>query len=318
MIKVGLWCPNPTSRSAPTRCFQWIAEALERKENIDVIVGSECDWEVTSVGCQSPQELTRRHGCDLVHWNKMLDRTIPSLLDTPTVLTYHGDVQWVEPSLNYGQYPRLRSLKERIIERAKIGMFDAVCFVSDDVHQRVSHRLPVGFSKTIWNGVPPHINPSATPAREDSYVFHVSQKSRRKNPSRLVDAWRRADIDQDLVIAGSDWDVSDNGVKTLGYVPDDELSSWYVGADAFLFPSLHECFGLPVIESIACGTIPVVSDRYALPEVANGDAEFCVPEDTESIAAALERAVERDITPTQRFTWESVADRTVEVYKSIL
>lgn len=318
MIRVGLWCPEPTSLTAPTRCFRWLAEALNRRDDVNVAVGNVCDWNVTSIECQSPRELARRHDCDLVHWNKMMDRSIPSLLDIPTVLTYHGDVQWVEPSLNYGQYPRFQSLKERLVERAKIQMFDAVCFVSDDVHHRMSDRLPIEYSRTIWNGVPPHIDPDVDPARDDRYVFHVSQHSRRKNPSRLVDAWRRADIDHELVVAGSGWKIGDNGVETLGYIPDDELSAWYVGADAFLFPSLHECFGLPAVEAIACGTTPVVSDRYALPEVANGDAEFCVADDTESIAAALERAVDRYITPTRRFSWNRVADRTVETYEAIL
>lgn len=312
MIRVGLWCPEPTSLTAPTRCFRWLAEALNRRDDVNVAVGTECDWNVTSIECQSPRELARHHNCDLVHWNKMMDRSIPSLLDTPTVLTYHGDVQWSEPQLNYGRLPRVRSVKERIVESLKWRMFDAIHYASQDVSERMWDKQN---QAVIPHGVPPHIDPAAPEAYPDQYVFHVSACSRRKNPGGIRDGFDAADIPHDLVVAGSGWDLP-NG-KNLGYVPDDELSSLYVGADALVFPSYHECFGLPVIEAIACGTTPVISDRYSLPEVANDEGVVVDPDDPEDIGRGIEEAVEMETKPGIRRTWDEVAAEMSEFYRSI-
>src|SRR4030095_14669298 len=106
----------------------------------------------------------------------------------------------------------------------------------------------------------------------------------RKNLKRLVEAFARMSrTDHDLVIVGERWyhggDVEQkarslglNGrVKFFGYVPRADLPGLFSGATAFVYPSLLEGFGLPIVEAMACGTPVITSNSSALREVA-GDA----------------------------------------------
>ena len=117
-------------------------------------------------------------------------------------------------------------------------------------------------------------------------------------------------------------------VEHLGTVPLEDLPGIYARADLLLMPSLHEGFGLPALEAMACGTPVVVSNRGSLPEVV-GDAGLLVePHDIEGIARAAERlttdaALRTDLVRRGReraraFTWERTARETLAVYEELL
>src|SRR4029450_11417888 len=80
-------------------------------------------------------------------------------------------------------------------------------------------------------------------------------------------------------------------VTVLGHVPDDALPALYQAADVFTLPSLHEGFGLPVLEAMACGTPVVTSNVSALPGVAGDAAGPVDPYDVDAIAGALVRVL---------------------------
>jgi glycosyltransferase involved in cell wall biosynthesis len=174
------------------------------------------------------------------------------------------------------------------------------------------------------------------------YVLYVSNHQRKKNTERLVEAFARvaaARPDVSLVLTG--WhtprfrlvlDVIEREglrerVRILGHVPDDALPALYRAADVFALPSLHEGFGIPVLEALACGTPVVTSNVSALPEIAGDAAELVDPYDVGAIAAALlrvladdERAAElRRLGPAQaaRFTWRRSAERHLECYERV-
>jgi glycosyltransferase involved in cell wall biosynthesis len=105
------------------------------------------------------------------------------------------------------------------------------------------------------------------------------------------------------------------GVHFVGVVPEEKLPSLYRGAEALVFPSLYEGFGLPLLEAMACGTPVVTANTTALPEVA-GDAALLVdPTSVEQIAGAMEQIVsdtslrrqlrEKGLTRAARFSWAS-------------
>lgn len=116
--------------------------------------------------------------------------------------------------------------------------------------------------------------------------------------------------------------------RRLGYVADEELACLYAGARAFVYPSLYEGFGLPVLEAMACGAPVISSNKASLPEVVGEAGIQIEPEDTAALRDALcrliedERECERLIalgrTRSARFTWTSCAERTVQVYRSML
>ena len=161
---------------------------------------------------------------------------------------------------------------------------------------------------------------------EGEYVLAVGTVEPRKNLPRLAQATRAAGLE--LRVAGArGWgDVRVNGdgdgVRFLGFVPDEELAALYRGALCFTYPSLYEGFGIPVLEAMACGTPVVTSRGGATEEVADGAAVLVDPRDPADIAAGIERAI-RDrselvscgLARARAFSWKAIADATVGVYR---
>jgi len=130
------------------------------------------------------------------------------------------------------------------------------------------------------------------------YVLGVGTLEPRKNLSRLVEAWRLLDDDLVLALAGGEgWgdqpELAGPRIRALGFVPDARLPELYRGAEVFVYPSLFEGFGIPVIEAMACGT-PVVASSHASLDEACGDAAVRAdPDQPEAIAAAIQEAIAR-------------------------
>ena len=173
----------------------------------------------------------------------------------------------------------------------------------------------------------------------EANLLYVGTLEPRKGLDTLLSAYHLlvADFPHHLVIAGKKgWytealyrQVQELGlsqrVHFAGYVPDEELPALYNLANAFVFPSRYEGFGLPVLEAMACGVPVVCSQAASLPEVV-GDAGVLVPvDDPAALAGALRRVLAdrglagelraRGLERARRFSWEETARRTVEVYE---
>ncbi len=172
------------------------------------------------------------------------------------------------------------------------------------------------------------------------FVLSVGRLEPRKNLERLIRAFAKArerlDRRLTLVLVGArdfraesvfrEIEAAPEGmVRWLGPVPDQDLPPLYNMAEALAYPSLVEGFGMPVLEAMACGTPVVTAPRGALPEV-GGDAVLWVePENEDSIADGVERALTdtelrshlRGAGPERArgFSWEEVARRTLESYR---
>ncbi len=171
----------------------------------------------------------------------------------------------------------------------------------------------------------------------ENYLLSVCSLEPRKNLPRLLRAWdlsaQRLPDDVWLVIAGAEG--KDNifratrleriprRVVFAGFVADRDLPALYSGAIALLYPSIYEGFGLPALEAMAAGTVPIVSNTTALPEVV-GEAGLQVdPVSIEELADAIVRIVEdgelrarlarRGIERARRFTWDRAAEATLRV-----
>lgn len=113
-----------------------------------------------------------------------------------------------------------------------------------------------------------------------------------------------------------------------GFIPGDELPWWYRAAEVFVYPSLFEGFGLPVLEALACGTPVITSTVSALPEVAGDAALLVPPDDTDALAEALARLIgDRGLRTEKRaaglrqaalFSWARTATETAAVYREVV
>jgi glycosyltransferase involved in cell wall biosynthesis len=170
------------------------------------------------------------------------------------------------------------------------------------------------------------------------FVLFVSSLWPYKNCDGLLRAWAlaRSDLgDRQLAIVGPGRDekyvarlhslAAELGISAdvifVGGVPLEETVRFYQAADVFVYPSLNETFGLPILEAMACGCPVVTSDTSAMPEIAGGAAVLSDPKDPASIARAITEAAGRDrlrddgLRRASQFTWAATAAATLDVYR---
>ena len=178
----------------------------------------------------------------------------------------------------------------------------------------------------------------------DRFLLHVGTIEPRKNLVRLLEALarlRRSEgLDHGLVLVGhrgwKDEEVFapverlalEDAAQFLGYVPVADLVALYNRAQALVYPSLYEGFGLPVLEAMACGTPVVASSSSSLREVAGSAAEFVDPNSVRGIAAGVRRVLldadRREelralgLAQAARFSWDTAAQQTRGIYEQVV
>jgi alpha-1,3-rhamnosyl/mannosyltransferase len=174
----------------------------------------------------------------------------------------------------------------------------------------------------------------------ERYLLYLGINKPHKNLVFLLQVFSKLRTDAKLVLAGKEdprypqtreeaerLDLGDS-VVFLGEVVDRDLPMLYNGAELFVFPSLHEGFGLPVLEAMACGTPVVCSNTSSLPEMVGHAAITLDPLDHESWVAALTEVLENEdlraelrakgLEQAARFSWEKAAKETLAVYSSLV
>lgn len=176
------------------------------------------------------------------------------------------------------------------------------------------------------------------------YLLYVGALHPRKNLRRVVEAFhlvRSEDPGAQLVVVGPpSWGAHDvlrgvreaerdkNGIILTGFVSDSNLHALYYGAQALVFPSLYEGFGLPPLEAMAHGTPVITSDVSSLPEVVGNTALLVDPYRTDEIADAMKRVLHDDLLRHQlrlqgraradMMSWTATAEKTLSVYRGLL
>ncbi|OGM31288.1 hypothetical protein A2803_03795 [Candidatus Woesebacteria bacterium RIFCSPHIGHO2_01_FULL_44_21] len=160
-----------------------------------------------------------------------------------------------------------------------------------------------------------------------SYALAVGA-SPRKNTVRIINAFEKAKVDaklDKLVIVGRGENHMYKNVVFLGHIPTADLPSLYSGASVFVYPSLYEGFGLPILEAFACHCSVVTSNVSSMPEVAGSSAVLVNPENIEDIAEGIVKAIksskeliEKGTARAKEFSWERAARETMNVYKSLV
>jgi glycosyltransferase involved in cell wall biosynthesis len=177
---------------------------------------------------------------------------------------------------------------------------------------------------------------------EGPFLLFVSTLEPRKNIDGLLDAFTALldHIPHTLVLVGGPgWKMSHldarlsgpvlaKRIRRMGYVtPRSDLPAFYSAADAFVFPSHYEGFGLPVVEAMTCGCPVITSEASCLPEVAGGAALLVPPDQPEAIADAIRRVTDdKALRETLRekgrkraavFSWEKSARTVLNLYRRL-
>jgi hypothetical protein len=238
---------------------------------------------------------------------------------------------------------------------SKIGQSTILIADSENTKRDMIRLLGIDHSKirVIYLGVGREFSPVDNPSLiqeiktkykiDHDYILHVGGISPTKNMRAIMQAFRELissyKRDIQLVLAG-DFSRSPylgdfkRGVKDLnlennvvlpGNIDNGELSLFYGGAALFVYPSLYEGFGLPILEAMACGCPVVTSNTSSMPEVAGGAGLMIDPRDVAELASAMHKILVNDelrrkmkvngIERAKRFSWEKTSRETLKVYQ---
>lgn len=290
--------------------------------------------------------LARRAGVNLVH---SLGSTAPLWGGVQRVTTIHDLNYKLVPEAHFG----LRGLGMRVLIPLSARRSHRVIAISRatalDIHQHLG--LPSSKIDVVPQGVSQESTCEPTPVRqlraklglgERPILLSTSAKRPHKNLLRLLEAHARlcpagrpvlvipgypTPHEQELRARAGELGTGED-VRMPGWISSADMEGLYGAAAAFVFPSLYEGFGLPVLEAMRHGVAVACSNRSSLPEVAGDAALLFDPEDVEAITAALRRLL-RDVVVRERlagagrerarqFTWDQTADATAAVYRRAL
>ncbi len=272
----------------------------------------------------------------------------PTLPRTRTLVTVH-DLSF----LHYPEHfvPKLVRYLGRVVPRS-IARADRVLADSEATRTDLTRMLGVPQEKVqvLYSGVDPRFHPQPEAGERERlaaryglgvrpYILSVGTIQPRKNYLRLIRALAlltdRPPLS--LVIAGKPGWLYDevleeaaripDRVQLLGFVEESDLPALYRGAALFVFPSLYEGFGLPVLEAMACNVPVVCSNRSSLPEVAGQAAILVDPESEQELAQAMRRVLEEEPLRREmvrrgqeraaRFTWQRAASQLLAVFETL-
>ena len=298
--------------------------------------------------------LLRRLEADLYHSTYYV---MPYMAGCPTVVTLYDTIPFLFPEYLPSGWARWFYPRAMRLAAGRSGLILAI---SEAAADDLSHFLSLESSSVL-------VTPLAADTRfrpvEDRmalerwkqaaglpprYVLYLGINKPHKNLARLVRAWRLVSDAWEtawgdlpaLVLAGKedprypdarqavDEAKLEQSVIFLGDVPDQDLPELYNGAILFVFPSLYEGFGLPVLEAMACGVPVACSNRSSLPEIVGPAAMTFNPEDEHEMAEAivtllrdpmeLDRRRRLGLAQSRQFSWRRTAQFTLDAYRRLL
>jgi len=291
--------------------------------------------------------IVRRENVDVLH----VTYTGPMAVSCPLVVSVHD--------VSFKHMPEWFSARDRAVLEVGVGLTlrraDRVVTISEHSRREIARYYGmdadcIAVTYLAANeAFRPQSPDAARAAVEESlgvappYILALGNIQPRKNLDRLVAAYARLRrdyaVEQSLVLVGQPhWrsgrimdrirnENLESHIHCTGYVPEDLLPAVYSAADIFVYPSLYEGFGLPILEAMACGTAVVTSNTTSLPEVAGNAAEYVDPTDIDDMARGMaavlknpeyrQSLAENGPRRARGFTIQKTAEETRRIYHDL-
>jgi len=296
----------------------------------------------------------RKHKVQLLHCTS---NTAPLFLSVPLVVTLH-DIIYLDKSSKssssfyqkFGNYYRAWLVPKIVKKAAKLITVSA--FEKKNIESFFNFKE--NFVQVIYNGVGTHFNRNLDVKKlqefklkyllPDEFIFFIGNTDPKKNVEGVLHAIHilkkegklslklvMPDINRDYIqsiLVKLNAENLINDLHILPYVPNNELPYVLSLAKLFLYPSIRESFGIPMLEAMKCGVPVIASDTSSMPEVAGDAAIFVNPFQAESIAIAIKSSLENEnqrmefiqkgLKRAEQFTWSNNALQTTQLYKLVM
>lgn len=301
------------------------------------------------------QKIGISESADLIHFP--YNWSFPLIKKLPTIITIHDVIPFTFREA-MGLFKNLFIYKPAIRMAAKLN--DIIATVSEFSKLDISSKVgvPADKIKVIPNGIRHPYKPTAELINqltrkfglENGFVLNVGGIHERKNIVRLIHAFAKLLKEESypgkLVITGKvsgapyqekmkklcdraiEEEKIDSRVVFTGFISDEELDNLFSMADLFVYPSLYEGFGIPVLEAMNIGTPVITSNTTALSEVADNAALLINPEDVNDIYQGMKKLlndknlkrtlIQKGRKRASEFSWEKTADMYIELYNEII
>jgi glycosyltransferase involved in cell wall biosynthesis len=300
----------------------------------------------------------KKAGCQLLH---STSNTAPVFTSIPLVVTLH-DIIYMESSYlmilkgTGSWYQKFGNIYRRLIVPRVIKKGKKIITVSNFEKNRIGQFFGMANDRrleAVYNGVSEHFKP-ITDKNElervknkyhlpDHFFFFLGNTDPKKNTKGTLLAFSEylKQTKKDVQLVMLDYDKTEleklldeienqnliSKIKLTGYVVNTDLPAIYCLCEAFLYPSLRESFGIPMLEAMACGTPVITSNTSSMPEVAGDAAILIDPFKPQEITAAMIKLatdrqlrdvlIKKGFVQAAKFSWKAMAHQVLKIYKDI-
>lgn len=291
---------------------------------------------------------------DLMHCTS---NTAPMQTEIPFVLTLHDVIYMEKSPLSGGSlYQKFGNLYRRFIVPKVVRNANTIITVSEYEKNIIEKQFPEQSHKiqVVYNGKSEYFHTNYSDDQigtvqmkyslPDEFIFFLGNTDPKKNLNRVVEAYlnycKSTENPAKMVIADFDSDKLESVLSRLnglafknqfvlpGYIINRDLPLIYNKATVFLYPSIRESFGIPIIEAMACGVPVITSDAASMPEVSGNAAYLVDPNQTESITNAIQKVtadsrlredlVKKGFDRAGKFEWTNTSRLVADIYEKII
>lgn len=292
----------------------------------------------------------KKYGVEILHCTS---NTAPIWCNIPLVLTLH-DIIFLEPrdKQNHSLYQNMGWLYRRLDVPRILNKCRRIITVSNFEMENIISKLGIPRERMamIYNGYNNWFKPIEDTSHvtqkyiaDEGYFFFLGNTDPKKNTERTLVAYskylQQSDVKRKLLMADLDSEylngiIQRNHIENIrehilmpGYIVNSDLPYIYNGAFAFLYTSLRESFGIPLLEAMACGTPVITSNTSSMPEIAGHDAILVNPESSDEIAQMIlqlernedlyEKQKALGLERSKLFSWRKTTENLLKLYQEI-